>query len=151
MSCEPQTRLSNWTELILDQPWYPKWGQGISSIGIYGSLLDNAESQALPGPTGHHTRVCILPRPLDDSALQSKRHWFTEDFLNFGIYALLRWTKMGKLYTVTKNKTGSWLWLRSWTPYCQIQTQIEESRENHLTIQVWLKSNPLWLYSGSEK
>ena len=35
--------------------------------------------------------------------------------------------------------------------YCQIQTEIEESRENHKTIQVWPKSNPLWLYSGSEK
>ena len=30
--------------------------------------------------------------------------------------------QMEKLYTVSKNKTGSWLWLRSWTPYCQIQT-----------------------------
>ena len=30
--------------------------------------------------------------------------------------------KMEKLYTVSKNKTGSWQWLRSWTPYCQIQT-----------------------------
>ena len=30
--------------------------------------------------------------------------------------------KMEKLYTVSKNKTGSGLWLRSWTPYCQIQT-----------------------------
>ena len=39
--------------------------------------------------------------------------------------------KMEKLYTVSKNKTRSWLWLRSWTPYCQIQTSIEESRENH--------------------
>ena len=29
-----------------------------------------------------------------------------------------------------KTKTRSWLWLRSWTPYYQIQTQIEESREN---------------------
>jgi len=38
--------------------------------------------------------------------------------------------KMEKLYTVSKNKTSSWLWLRPWTPYCQIQTQIEESREN---------------------
>ena len=37
--------------------------------------------------------------------------------------------KMEKLYTVSKNKTRSWLWLR--TPYCQIQTEIEESRENH--------------------
>ena len=27
-----------------------------------------------------------------------------------------------KLYTVSKNKTGIGLWLRSWTPYCQIQT-----------------------------
>ena len=30
--------------------------------------------------------------------------------------------KMEKLYTVSKDKTRSWLWLRSWTPYCQIQT-----------------------------
>ena len=30
--------------------------------------------------------------------------------------------KMEKLYTVSKNKNGSWLWLRSWTSYCQIQT-----------------------------
>ena len=27
-------------------------------------------------------------------------------------------SKMEKLYTVSKNKTRSWLWLRSWTPYC---------------------------------
>ena len=39
--------------------------------------------------------------------------------------------KMEKLYTVSKNKTRSWLWLRSWPPYCQIQTQTEESRKNH--------------------
>ena len=38
--------------------------------------------------------------------------------------------KMEKLYTVSKNKTGNWLWLRSWNPYCQIQTEIEESGEN---------------------
>ena len=38
--------------------------------------------------------------------------------------------KMEKLYTVNKNRTRSWLWLRSWTPYCQIQTEIEENREN---------------------
>ena len=30
--------------------------------------------------------------------------------------------KTEKLYTVNKNKTRSWLWLRSWTPYGQIQT-----------------------------
>ena len=30
--------------------------------------------------------------------------------------------KMEKLFTVSKNKTRSWLWLRPWTPYWQIQT-----------------------------
>ena len=34
--------------------------------------------------------------------------------------------KMKKLYTVSKNKTGSWLCFRSWIPYCQIQTSTEE-------------------------
>ena len=36
---------------------------------------------------------------------------------------------MEKLYTFNKNKTRIWLWLRSWTPYYQIQTQIEECGE----------------------
>ena len=36
------------------------------------------------------------------------------------LYALQ--LKMKKLYIVRKNKTGSWLWLRSWTPYWKIQT-----------------------------
>ena len=30
--------------------------------------------------------------------------------------------KMAKLYTVSKNKTRSWLWLGSWTPYCKMQS-----------------------------
>ena len=38
--------------------------------------------------------------------------------------------KMEKLYTVSKNKTGSRLWHRSWIPYCWIKNEIEENREN---------------------
>ena len=30
--------------------------------------------------------------------------------------------KMEKLYTVSKNKTKSWLWLTPWNLHCQIQT-----------------------------
>ena len=33
----------------------------------------------------------------------------------------------------------------------QNSTQIEESRKNHKTIQVWPKSNPLQLYSSGDK
>ena len=50
--------------------------------------------------------------------------------------------KMKKLYIVSKNKTGSWLWLRSWTPYFQIQTQIEESKENHSPFSFDLNQIP---------
>ena len=31
-----------------------------------------------------------------------------------------------KLYTDSKNKTRSWLWLRSWTPYCQIWLKLKK-------------------------
>ena len=43
---------------------------------------------------------------------------------------VLEWGAMEKLYTVNENETRSWLWLRSRTPYYQIQTEIEESRKN---------------------
>ena len=33
--------------------------------------------------------------------------------------------KVDKHYTVSKNNTGSWLWLRPWTPYYQIQPESE--------------------------
>ena len=35
--------------------------------------------------------------------------------------------KMEKFYRVSKNKTGSCLWLRSWTSYCQIQKGVYPS------------------------
>ena len=33
---------------------------------------------------------------------------------------------MEKLYTDSKNKTGSWLWLRPWAPYCKIQLKLKK-------------------------
>ena len=34
--------------------------------------------------------------------------------------------KIEKLYTDSKNKTRSWLWLRSWTPYCKFQAKLKK-------------------------
>ena len=42
------------------------------------------------------------------------RHQFQIDY----ILCSQRWRSS----PVSKKKTGSWLWLRSWTPYCLIQT-----------------------------
>ena len=33
---------------------------------------------------------------------------------------------MEKLYTVSKNKTGSGLWLRSWTPYGKFRLKLKK-------------------------
>ena len=46
--------------------------------------------------------------------------WYGDESNSDWLYSL-QW-KMKELYTVSKNKTGGWLWLRSWTPFCQIQT-----------------------------
>ena len=56
---------------------------------------------------------------------------FLNSIIEFS-YGYLSWNqltlqpKMEKLYTISKKKkkkkTGNWLWLRSWTPYCLIQT-----------------------------
>ena len=74
--------------------------------------------------TGHNKHP--IPTTQEKTLHMDMTRWSTpkSDWL----YSLQ--AKMEKLYTVNKNKTRGWLWLRSWTPYYQIQTQIEESREN---------------------
>ena len=106
---------------------------------IIGDCNAKVESQETPGVTGkfglgvHNEagqRLIVLPR---EHTGHSKHPLPTtqEKTLHMDI---TRWStpksdrlyflqpKMEKLYTVNKNKTRSWLWLRSWTPYCQIQT-----------------------------
>ena len=68
-----------------------------------------------------------LPTTQEKTLLMDITRWSTPK--SNWLYSLQ--PKMEKLYTVSKNKTRSWLWLRSWAAYCQIQTEIEESRENH--------------------
>ena len=34
--------------------------------------------------------------------------------------------KIERLYPDSKNKTRSWLWLRSWTPYCQFRLKLKK-------------------------
>ena len=106
---------------------------------ILGDWNAKVGSQETPGVTGKFglgiqneagQRLIVLPRectghskhPLPTTQEKTLHmditRWLTlnSDWL----YSLQ--PKMEKLYTVSKNKTRSWLWLRSWTPYCQIQT-----------------------------
>ena len=88
--------------------------------GKFGLGVQNKSGQSLTVLPREHTGRSKDPLP----ATQEKTlhtditRWSTpkSDWL----YSLQ--PKMEKLYIVSKNKTGSWLWLKSWTPYCQIQT-----------------------------
>ena len=74
-------------------------------------------SRVLPRKcTGHSKHP--LPTTQEKTLYMDITRWSTpkSDWLYF------LQPKMEKLYTVSKNKTRSWLWLRSQTPYCQIQT-----------------------------
>ena len=66
--------------------------------------------------TGHSKHP--LPTTQEKTLHMDNTRWSTpkSDWL----YSLQ--PKMEKLYIVSKNKTRSWLWHRSWTPYCQNQT-----------------------------
>ena len=66
--------------------------------------------------TGHNKHP--LPTTQEKTLYMDITRWSTPK--SGWLYSLQ--LKMEKLYTVSKNKTRSWLWLRPWTPYCQIQT-----------------------------
>ena len=89
-------------------------------IGKFGLGVQNEAGERL-------TELC------QDNALgivntfvqQNKRRfykWTSPDGQYWDQKVIFLLPKMEKLYTVSKYKTGSWLCLRSWMPYCQIQT-----------------------------
>ena len=65
--------------------------------------------------TGHSKHS--LPRTQEKTVHMDITRWSTPK----SDWSYSVWPKMEKLYTVSENKSRSWLWLRSWTPCCQIQ------------------------------
>ena len=111
LECKSRKSRNIWSNRQI-WPWDTEWSRA-------------KVNRVLPrGHTGHSKHP--LPTTLEKTLHMYITRWSTmkSDWL----YSLQ--PKMEKLYIVNKNKTRSWLWLRSWTPYYQIQTQIEESREN---------------------
>ena len=84
--------------------WSPEWSRAKGD-------------RVLPGEhTGH--RKYPFPTTQEKTLHMDTTRWsiLKSDWL----YSLQ--SKMAKLFIVNKNKPGSWLWLRSWAPYCKIQT-----------------------------
>ena len=89
-------------------PWSTEWSRAKSN-----RVLQRER-------TGHSKHP--LPTTQEKTLHMDITRWST--LKSDGLYSLQ--PKMKKLYTVSKNKTGSWLWLRSWTPYWQIQASVEK-------------------------
>ena len=112
LECKSRKSRDTWSNKQI-WPWSSKWSRAKTN-------------RVLPREhTGHSKHS--LPTTQEKTLHVDITRWSTPK--SDGLYSLQ--PKVEKPYTVSKSKTRSWLWLRSWTPYCQIQTEIEESRENH--------------------
>ena len=101
--CKSRKSRNTWSNRQI-WPWNTEWRRATANkilprecTGHSKHLLATTQEQTL------HMDITRWPMPKSD--------W---------LYSLQ--PKMEKLYTVSKNKTRSWLWLRSWAPDCQIQT-----------------------------
>ena len=103
LECKSRKSRDTWSNGQI-WPWSTEWSR-------------SKANRVLPRErTGHSKHP--LPTTQEMTLHMDTTRWSTpkSDWL----YSLQ--SKMEKLYTVSKNKTGRWLWHRSWTPYCLIQT-----------------------------
>ena len=101
LECKSRNSRNTWSNRQI-WPWNTEWSRA-------------KVNRVLPRErTGHSKHP--LPTTQEKTLHMDITRWSTpkSDWL----YSLQ--SKMEKLYTVSKNKTRSWLWLRSWTSYCQI-------------------------------
>ena len=102
LECKSRKSRDTWSNRQI-WPWSTKWSR-------------SKANRVFPEHTGYSKHP--LPTTQEKTLHMDITRWsaLKSDWL----YSLQ--PKMEKFYTVSKNKTRSWLWLRSWTPYCQIQT-----------------------------
>ena len=105
--------------LFIIEDWNAKVGgtQNNRQVWPWSTKRSRAKANRVSprGRTGHSK--LLLPTTWEMTLHMDMTRWSTpkSDWL----YSLQ--PKMEKLYTVSKNKTWSGLWLRSWAPYCKIQ------------------------------
>ena len=107
LECKSRKSRNTWSNVQI-WPWNTEWSRAKTN-------------RVLPREcTGHSKHP--LPTTQEKTLCMDITRWSTakSDWL----YSLQ--PKMENLYTVNKNKTGSWLWLRPWTPYCQIRLKLKK-------------------------
>ena len=103
LECKSRTSRNAWSNRQI-WPWSTEWSTAKANRVLPRELTGHSKH---PLPT---TQEKTLHMDLIRWSTPKSDWWYSLQ------------PKMKKLYTVSKNKTKRWLWLRSWTPYCQIQT-----------------------------
>ena len=103
LECKSRKSRNTWSDRQT-WPWSTEWSRAKGSRALPRECTGHSK-HPLPTTQGKTLHMDII-------------RWSTlkSDWL----YSLR--PEIEKLCTVSKNKTRCWLWLRSWTPYCQIQT-----------------------------
>ena len=103
LECKSRKSRNTWSNKQI-WPWYEEWSRAKTN-------------RVLPRKCTSHSKH-PLPTTQEKTLHMDFTRWSTpkSDWL----YSLQ--SKMEKLYTIIINKTRNWRWLRSWTPYYQIQT-----------------------------
>ena len=106
---------------------------------IIGNWNAKVGSQETPGETGKFglgvqneagqrlTEFCqentlVIANTLFQQHKRRLYTWTSPDGQHWNQINYILCSQRWRSSIVTKNKTRSWLWLRPWTPYCQIQT-----------------------------
>ena len=107
LECKSRKSRNTWSNGQI-WPWNTEWSR---------AKANRVLSSECTGHSKHHlptTQEKTLPMDITRWSVP-KSDW---------LYSLQ--PKMEKLYTVSKNKTGGWLWLRTWTPYCKFRLKWEK-------------------------
>ena len=103
LECKSRKSKDTWSTTQI-WPWSTKWSRA-------------KPNRVLPRECTGHSKHTLTTTPETTLHMDiTRRSKQKSDWLYF------LQPKVEKLYTVSKNKIGSCLWLRSWTPYWQIQT-----------------------------
>ena len=103
LECKSRKSGNTWSNRQI-WPWNTEWSRAKAN-------------RVLPRECTGHSK-CPLPTTQEKTLHMDITRWSTSK----SDWLCSLQPKMEKLYTVNKNKTRSWLWLRSWIPYYQIQS-----------------------------
>ena len=117
--------------LFITEDWNAKVGSqetpGVT--GKFGLGVWNEEGQRLIEFSREN--ALVIATPSSNNTREDSTHGHHQ-MVNTKIRLIIVFAaEDGEVLYSQKNKTGSGLWLRLWTPYCKNQTSIEESRGNH--------------------